>query len=495
MTNTSSNSVTVIARHPVVCANESSWKALESPFRLGAFDQVAGFVPIQVVWVYEQSSSNIELIPVERLQRAMERLLDYYPQLSGRIQINSDDGTREIARLGTGTELLEVRCSERLDAFSSRGLGSPESRLQDLPGAGNALLAPFDPTPDAVCRDPIFTVRHTRFACGSVALGVRCHHSVCDADGFFQLVRDLAELYRGFGSSENTLAHPPHIRPYMSELVGGNMSPRERQAALDFQTPLFYVNPIANTDSATADTSASAPASLPPPPPPVEGRFFRFSSARLAALKALATDPSGSGWISTFDALAAYVYQRVLKARLRLSATDPNFGELSPTDFLTPINLRGRLSLPARYFHNTLFTSYTTIPSDMLTTGPLWQVAKIVHDVTRTSFLTSKDGLDGTLKWIAAQPDTRTIQSGFRYGNGSFMVSQWNKFDMYAGSVFDVAPVLVSPPFTQSSLVDGLAYFLSTEEIGKGGDAGAIDLSLALAQPLWAIMDKDNPLV
>lgn len=76
------------------------------------------------------------------------------------------------------------------------------------------------------------------------------------------------------------------------------------------------------------------------------------------------------------------------------------------------------------------------------------------------------------------------------------MVSQWNKFDMYAGTVFEVGPVLVSPPFTPVTLIDGLAYFLPTEEQGTAaaaaGDTGAIDVSLALNQPLWGIIDQDE---
>ncbi|KAJ6513150.1 transferase [Mycena sanguinolenta] len=488
MTHTNLNLVSVISRRTVLCANESSWKALgDAPFPLGPFDQVAGFVPIQVVWVYAQSDPNVELIPLERLQRGLERLLDYYPQLSGRLQINSSNGMREIAAFNTGAELLEARCSQKLDAFSSPSPSSPESRcilMQDLPAAGNALLAPFDPTPDGVSRNPIFAVQHTRFACGSVGLGVRVHHTVCDGDGFFQVVRDLAELYRGLQSSETvpSLLHPPHIRPYMWELISGNMTPEERLAALNIQPPLFHAEPP-STDNSSSVTYGS----LTPPPYATEGRFLRFSSARLEALKVEATDPNGSGWVSTFEALAAYIYQRVHQARLQLSAKDANFGELSRLDFLTPINLRSRLGLPARYFPNTLMATHTTFLADTLANGPLWQVAKVVHDLTRTSFLTKKDEIDRDLKWIAAQPDVRKVGTKFQYGNGSFMVSQWNKFDMYAGSVFDVAPVLVSPPFTQSSLVDGLVYFLPTEEIGTGGDVGAIDVSLSLSAPLWEL--------
>ncbi|KAF7374806.1 Anthranilate N-benzoyltransferase protein 3-like protein [Mycena sanguinolenta] len=485
-----SNSVTVISRRTVLCSDESSWKALgDSPFSLGPFDQIAGFVPIQIVWVYAQSNPSVELIPLERLQRGLGRLLDYYPQLSGRLQINSSNGTREIARFNTGAELLEARCNQELDAFSSPSPSSPESRcilLQNLPAAGNALLAPFDATPEGVYRDPILAVQHTRFACGSVALGVRAHHTICDGDGFFQLVRDLAELYRGLQSSETTpsLVHPPHIRPYMSELISGYMTPEERLAALDVQPPLFYAEPPSIIDNSSSSVSAGA---FRPPPYPTEGRFLRFSSARLNALKAEATDPNGSGWVSTFEALGAYLYQRVHQARLQLTVKDPNFGELSRTDFLAPVNLRSRLGLSAHYFPNALIATSTTIPPDTLANGPLWQVAKAVHDLTRTSFLTEKDEIDRSLRWIAAQPDVRKIREKFQYGNGSFMVSQWNKFDMYAGSVFDVAPVLVSPPFTQSSLVDGLVYFLPTEEIGTGGDVGAIDVSLSLSAPVWEL--------
>ncbi|KAJ6513151.1 transferase [Mycena sanguinolenta] len=474
-----SNSVNVVSRRMVLCADESSWKALgDAPFSLGPFDQLVSFRPIEAVWVYAQSNPNVEPIPLERLQRGLERLLDYYPQLSGRLQINSSSGLREIVRFNTGAELLEARCIRELDEFSSPRPGSPESRcilLQDLPAAGNALLAPFDPTPDGVSRNPIFAVQHTRFACGSVALGVRVHHAVCDAGGFFQLVRDLAELYRGLQSSETvpSLVHPPHIRPYMSELMNGlNMTSEERLAALDVQPPLFHAEP---------------PSTVALPPYPPEGRILRFSSARLKALKAEATDPNGSGWVSTFDALAAYLYQCVHRARLQLSAKDSNFGELSRPDFMTAVNLRSRMGLPTHYFPNKVFAIYTAIPADTLANGPLWQVAKVMHDLPRSSFLTQKDEIDRSLKWLAAQPDMRKVSRKFQYGNGSFMVSQWYKFDMYAGAVFDVAPVLVSRPFTQSSLMDGLVYLLPTDEISAGGDVGAIDVRMSLSAPLWEL--------
>jgi hypothetical protein len=149
MSSTSTDLVSVTSRHTVCCANKSSWTALDSPFCLGPLDQLAvTYVPIAVVFVYKQllSTPEVELISVERLQSALTLLLDHYPHLTGRLKINTSDGTREITRLGTGTELLVAQCSEQLDAFSSPGsISLGRISMQDLPGAGNALLAPFDP--------------------------------------------------------------------------------------------------------------------------------------------------------------------------------------------------------------------------------------------------------------------------------------------------------------------------------------------------------------
>ncbi|KAJ6561528.1 transferase [Mycena vulgaris] len=481
MASTSVNSVSVTSRHTVRCANETSWTALESPFRMGPLDLlVSPTIPIAVVFVYDNSPD------INRLQRALARLLDYYPHLSGRLQINSDT-TTEIARLGTGIDLFEAQCSERLDAFASAGRLS----LLDLPGAGNALLAPFESTPEGVSRDPIFTVQHTRFACGGAALGVRVLHMACDAEGFFQLVHDLAELYRGIGNDTDTpsLAHPPHIRSYLSELTSDTMAPEEREAALNFQPSLFYLEPSAPVEAGSPSPTHTA--SFPAPPSPIVGRFLRFSNSELSALKAKATDPNASSesWVSTFDALSAYLNQRVYRARMQLRAKDATYGELSPPNFLTPVNIRSHIGpdcLPPRYFPNSLLCTYTSFPLDVLASAPLWQVAKTLHDMTRTPATASKDALTATVRWLVAQPDKRQIKEGFRYGNGSLMLSQWNKVDMYGGAVFDAPPVLVAPPFTPISLVDGLGYFLQTRE------KGAIDVALALSEPIWAIFDQED---
>ncbi|KAF2141491.1 uncharacterized protein K452DRAFT_228766 [Aplosporella prunicola CBS 121167] len=521
--------VNVVARRTLRRAHElASVEPLNSPVRLGPFDQLGPpFVPITVVYAYKrpgtsstevQDANSSELISIDRLARAMELLLDYYQHLSGRLQFNPSDGTPEIAHLDTGIQLLEARCSARLDDSVDASTG--RIMMPGLPGSGTTLLPQFVPALEAVCRNPIFSIQHTRFACGSVTIGISIHHIVCDAEGFFQLTRDLAELYRGLGTAEvkvgseagaavAALARPPHIRSYLSELC--NMAPEERQSALNFQPSLFTLDPkrggsTAGTEAVTAHVSSAAP-----PQPPVVGRVLRFSGSELAMLRKNATDPYRRGWVSTFDALSAHIFQHVYQARLRLRRSrglpSSDTSDI-PRGFLTSVNLRSseRLNLPPRYFPNAVVTTFKTLHHDVIANGPLWQVAKIIHDLTHS---VAPKEVDQTLHWIAAQPDKRQIKPAILDGLGSFIVTQWCKFDMYAGADFDVdtlgipiPPALVSPPFTQISLLDGLAFFLATEEQllqrvattdmklpSARHNPSAIDVNLTISEPVWQFFD------
>ncbi|KAJ3781901.1 transferase family-domain-containing protein [Lentinula aff. detonsa] len=474
-------SVNVLENRTLHCYRNASYSNVPTTIKVGPFDQlVAPFIPVAVVFIYEQSGS-LEPIPVRRLQRVLELLLDYYPHLTGRLNI-ATDGTYEITRIGTGAELLVAKCTDRLDSFS---LDTPgQISLMDLPGASNALFGPFDASLEGICRDPLFTVQHTRFACGSVALGVRLRHNNCDGNGYFQLIRDLAELYRGLKSDIiPTLARPPHFLSYMSDL---DMTSDEKQEALAFKPSLLVIDPLPEAITAPSQ-----------PPPHVVGRILRFTGAELEALKVYATDPSTpNNWVSTFEAISALLYQSIYQARLQHFSEDPS--AMSPPDFLTPLDFRGKRfpELPPAYFPNALLCLYTSLSHDMLSHAPLWQIAKHLHDLMRNK-VPDAGHLKNTLRWIAAQPDKTRIRSGFRYGNGSIMVSQWAKFDMYAGTEFDddEKPKLVSTPFTSISLVDGLAYTLPTEMQGKaGGDKQAIDVNLALSEPIWEILERDEQL-
>lgn len=503
-TSSTTAAVTVAARFPLQCADEASLRSLESPVRLGPLDHLAHpSVPIAVVFVYRRhgTPSIDELIPVERLRRALHRLLDYYPHLTGRFVISPRDQTPQIEHLGEGGELISAQCDAPLSAFDGVSEddepGSPPRLIaSNLPAGGNALLPPFDPSVEGMSREPILTLQHTRFACGGVALGLRLRHIACDADGFFQLTRDLAELYRGFhaldlGQSDSDaveLAQPPHTRSYLAELH--DMPHEERKEALEFCPSLLELAP---------EVQSTLVAPSGPDAPPVTGRIMRFSASELARIKAEANSNGMDQRVSTFDALTAHVWQSVHRARVRLcemqGMTPSEAARHVPLQFLTSVNMRRKLDLPLRYFPNCVLCPVFSLPAAQLLDAPLSSVAASVHYGVRSVVPTEAQQ---TVRWIAASPDKQRVRLRFHYEEGGFLVSQWSKFRMYRGAEFDVPPALVSTPFTPISLVDGLAYFVATEdqlsqsETAGGVTTGSIDVTLALSEPLWAFLDEDE---
>ncbi|GKZ31871.1 hypothetical protein AbraIFM66950_000782 [Aspergillus brasiliensis] len=377
---TSTEQVAVIARYPLRCASETAAASLESPFRLGPLDHmVLPFGPVDAVFVYKSpipdaNRDNSALLEIERLQRALALVLNYYPHLTGRLHFDPKSHRPEIVNLGMGADLLEAQCSLRLDDIKSK----PGRILpSDLPDSGNALLPFFDSTMEGVCRDPILAIQHTRFACGSVAIGIRIHHIVCDACGFFQFVHDLAQLYRalepngrsGDDTGTPTLPSPPDICSYLRD--SDSMTPEEHQAALEYNPSSYYVDENPSTDP---ETEPPAPPNQPAPPP-VLSRVLRFSSPKLQELKAQATDPNGRDWISTNDALVAYLYQLTYRARLQhLTAQGvPETTALNQlsTGIFSSINMRSptRLNLSPRYFPNCVYCVYMYLQPEMVPSG------------------------------------------------------------------------------------------------------------------------------
>ncbi|KAL4769059.1 transferase [Aspergillus nidulans var. acristatus] len=501
-----------VARFSLQCSKEASVTSLESPFKLGPMDElVLPFVPIENLFVYRQptSSSENELLPIGRLRRALPYLLDHYPHLTGRLQINPATHAPEIARLGTGAELHEAQCNIRLDDLIPSDRPSGRLLVTDLPDCGAALTAPFDPSMDGVCRDPILAIQHTRFACGGVVLGVRLHHIVCDTSGFFQLCRDIAEIYRGLTSSAHpSLKRAPLIRSYLRDI--GVLSPQERQNALDYKPTAYYLGEPNEAIAANAEgsTDVTLQRTEMPSRPAITGRVLRFSGNELLELKRLATDPSGRDWVSTFEAVSAYLYQTLYRARIQLLISQG----VCPTEareklvrgFWTSVNVRdrSRLNLGQNYFPNAIHPVYGVLSHELLADGELWMVTKALHDLIRS---VDVEQMEKTSRWLAVQPDKHRIRIGFTFADGNFTVSQWSGFKMYVGVHFDVDgegdpvhPVLVSPPLTDISRVDALAIILSTDENLKleadnhNVRPSAVDVNLTLTTPLWSILGKDE---
>ncbi|GMF40114.1 unnamed protein product [Phytophthora fragariaefolia] len=499
-----SSLVAVAGEFPLHCTNEAALQGLRSPVPLGPLDQRSLLsIPLAVVFVYRRSNRPNEVVPIDKLRAALTRLLDYYPHLTGRIVVDPKNQSPQIEQLGVGAKLVSARCSEPITAFEfaseeDKPGSAPRLIGTKLPNGGNDLLPPFDPTEAGAARDAILTVQHTLFACGGVSIGLRVRHIICDASGFFQLARDLAELYRGIGDLDpNQLTEvvlsssPPDIHSYMSEL---RMTPEERQEALQIRPTLFELAPECLP---SASSTKRVPIVLP-----TIGKMLRFTSNELSAIKAEA-NAGGNALhpVSTFCALAAHMWQSIYRAHMRLcehQGMSPNEAALyAPRQFLASVDLRsrGQLDVPPRYFPNCVLCPVFSLPASGLLSAPLSSISFAVHSGVQPLDRTE---VEQNVRWVAAQPDKQRVRLRYKYHEGGVMVSQWNKFGMYQGTELDVAPSLVFQPFTPISLIDGLMYFMSTEdqvcqaEASAGGTTGSIDVSLALSESTWKVLEQDS---
>eukprot|EP01053_Blabericola_migrator_P001550 Blabericola_migrator_1__1549@NODE_140_length_13109_cov_183_610106_g122_i0_p2_GENE_NODE_140_length_13109_cov_183_610106_g122_i0NODE_140_length_13109_cov_183_610106_g122_i0_p2_ORF_typecomplete_len471_score53_66Transferase/PF02458_15/6_2e62Condensation/PF00668_20/7_9e06CHAT/PF12770_7/7e02CHAT/PF12770_7/0_41_NODE_140_length_13109_cov_183_610106_g122_i025513963 len=438
---------------PVVATSEA--------LPLGPLDHlVHPAIPISLVFLYETQSGE-KILSVQRLKAALAELLNYHPCLAGSLLIDAS-GHRSVVQLRRGCLFVEASCDDQLVTFKSLS----GFNVLDLPGGGTSLLPSFRPTVDSVLQGPVLKIQHTRFGCGSVTLGVTLLHAVYDASGYFQIMRDLSAVYRG-QLIESSKA------PYLAELMI-SMPDTTRTAALNFKPPLHKLVECEAVPEYVQDVDATSSH--------VEGRLLRFTKDQLHKLKRDATSPEG-GWVSTFDALAALIWQRVYQARAAIGTSKA----ILSRDFLTSVDYRARLGVDQRVPFNCLMTPFTSASHEYLMERPISEVASSVHNLTR--FQVSAAEAEGTAMWIAAQPDTRRITWGFNGGPGCTMVSAWNKFDM--GIVFEVSPSYVAPPFTLTSTVDGLGYVLPSPRDHVGG----LDFYLALDAPLWGSLANDDYLL
>lgn len=192
-------------------------------------------------------------------------------------------------------------------------------------------------------------------------------------------------------------------------------------------------------------------------------------------LRKLATNPSGEGWVSTFEALAAHLPQQIYRSRLQMVMSEDGTSAHEAAakvsrHILTAFNLRGpeQLNMPPRYFPNAAYPLIGVPSHEQLTGSPLWELAKLSDILIREADI---EAIEQTGRWIVLQPDRDRAVFNFTTGIGSVAVSQWSRYGMYMGVDFDVdetgepiTPVLVSPPINSVWRTDGLAIVIGTEE-------------------------------
>ena len=143
------------------------------------------------------------------------------------------------------------------------------------------------------------------FVAGGLLLTVNAQHNVMDMTGQGEIMRLLSKACRD--------------EPFTNEEVRiGNLDRKNIIPLLDDSWqpgPEFDHYRASQQVDAPAASDAQAPVA-PPPPPQSIWAFFTFSTSALSAIKSLTTSTLKSGYVSTDDALTAFIWQAVTRARL-----------------------------------------------------------------------------------------------------------------------------------------------------------------------------------
>ncbi|EEY70596.1 uncharacterized protein PITG_06041 [Phytophthora infestans T30-4] len=147
--------VNLVKEYLLLCSDKSLIETLESPVLLGPLDNIAqNFTPVSVVFVYlRKETLTGNLIPIERLRRALERLLDYYPHLTGRVVMDDKDNAPRIEQLGPSWGMAVPPASAAATSSPSAA-PSPRSPTPPASAAGPAVPAAMVDAPAGAVTPP-----------------------------------------------------------------------------------------------------------------------------------------------------------------------------------------------------------------------------------------------------------------------------------------------------------------------------------------------------
>ncbi|EXJ83310.1 hypothetical protein A1O1_06929 [Capronia coronata CBS 617.96] len=160
---------------------------------------------------------------------------------------------------------------------------------------------------------PVFIVQ-ANFITGGLLLAFVGQHNVMDMTGQGQIIRLLSKAC--------------HNEPFTDDkLVVGNQDRRDTIPLLDepFDPSVELARQLAkppasipNAESTSSEAGAKVPMNPHTAPTKCSWACFVFSSTALAALKSLAvsTMTGNTGYMSTDDALSAFIWQSIMRARL-----------------------------------------------------------------------------------------------------------------------------------------------------------------------------------
>jgi trichothecene 3-O-acetyltransferase len=461
-----------LVRSPVLFTKRMASAATDLDITLDVFGQrlVAIFTQISFCFANPDGAEADEIANV--LSRGLNRLAQSFPWLAGQVVCQG------AAEGNTGVfKIVSLETTPRMTIRDERNNGALSWELLEASGFSmnyldEDLVAPrksYSGKPGETVAE-VLQLQATLLK-GGVIVTFLGQHQAMDGTGLATAMRLFSQACQGEDFSEDVL----HI---------GNLAPENTIRLLDhaWQPGLELSHNIVKEDRSQGPGSCRAKTAYGP----CVWAHFSLSAPALAALKKQATSTlpvaASASYISTDDALTAFVMQAI--ARIRL----PRFDAATEMLCARAVDLRRYLHIPPTHPGFVQSMTYHRMPLHQAATGPLGGVAvDFRRALADTAGLTYHGRSFATL--ISRTPDkTQTSYiAGFDMAR-DVMISSWANQDAYC---LDFGLGLGKPSAVRRPRFDsfpGLVYLLPKEP------AGGIGVAICLLADEMEALKKDADL-
>ncbi|KAL8788962.1 MAG: hypothetical protein Q9213_001371 [Squamulea squamosa] len=408
------------------------------------------------------------------LTQGLDRLHVTFPWLAGEV-INepSGEGNSGTFKITQSTKDIQRLLFKDLTDDPSKPTMSflRESRFP-MESLGESDIAPRKSLPkDPHESMPVFIVQATYIA-GGLILTFVGQHQAMDMIGQSHLMSLLSKACRN--------------EPFTDEdISSGNLSRREIIPLLgEPYTPGPELTPqIIKILSSESDPSDATKNPTPPTAPSCTWANITFSAESLTALKSLASQSLtlSAAYITTDDALSAFLWQRItLARRTRLAPS-------AATTLARAVDVRRYLGFPSTYPGVVLNMSYHPSPLQTLVSTPLGAIASELRQAIDSKTSTLGYSTRSLATYLSRTPDkTKISPTATADLSTDILLSSWAKLDCYDldfGLGLGKPEAVRRPRF---KAFESLIYLLP-----KRGD-GEICVAVCLRDEDWEQLKEDE---
>ncbi|KAK4148641.1 transferase family-domain-containing protein [Chaetomidium leptoderma] len=413
------------------------------------------YTQLSLIFPVTSPSSHADII--DTLTAGLERLAENLPWVAGQVTIGDPGdgapGSFRIVPLG-GIPSLAIRDLRRDSSAptmdSLRRAGFPFRMLDE------ALVAPQPTLPGGVAGSgpeptPVFAVQ-VNFIAGGLILTCVAQHQTMDLTGQCQVMSLLSRICRGENLTSSEIADANPTRRGRIPLLGDTYTPGH---GLDFQVAKPLASPPASDESPA--TAAWA--------------YFAFSPESLAAIKLLAMENAATppGFVSTDDALTAFIWQSVARVRGQRLRFD------AKSTLGRAVDVRRHLGVPQTYPGMLQNLAYKTHTLQELARMPLGNVAselRLAVDPSTSQLAYTTRALATMIERVEDK-STVSLTAGIDPST-DLLLSSWTNpgfYNMDFGLGLGKPEAVRRPCFVP---VEGLGYFMP--RLGRGQIVVAICL-------------------